>query len=193
MSYARDKRRKRRAQQQREPDPPWTPFEAAVLQPLPLARQMRDLLDDNPDSVWRNSIYQVELRRVPASFSEDIDYITHLSVKRIDREPIGDWRVLQRIKNELLGEEVEAVELYPAESRLVDTSNQYHLWALPEGQRFPWGYQGRAVSERSFCGSKQRPFDADVRPDDLITEDPMALVERVKREIEEQEANDGGE
>jgi hypothetical protein len=37
---------------------------------------------------------------------------------------VHDWRDLQRIKNQLVGPECEAVELYPAESRKVDTANQ---------------------------------------------------------------------
>ena len=54
---------------------------------------------------------------------------TYLSFKRIDREPLGDWRAKQRIKNAVLGDHWEGVELYPAEERLVDTSNQYHMFA----------------------------------------------------------------
>lgn len=56
--------------------------------------------------------------------------ITHLSFKRIDREPMHDWRLFQEIKNMIVGPEYEAVELYPAESRVVDTANQYHLWVF---------------------------------------------------------------
>jgi len=54
---------------------------------------------------------------------------TYLSIKRNDREPLGDWRAKQRIKNAVLGDQWEAIELYPQEDRLVDTSNQYHLFA----------------------------------------------------------------
>ena len=54
---------------------------------------------------------------------------TYLSIKRIDREPLCDWRAKQRIKNAILGDHWEGVELYPAEERLVDTSNQYHMFA----------------------------------------------------------------
>ena len=54
---------------------------------------------------------------------------TYLSIKRNDREPLGDWRAKQRIKNAVLGDQWEAVEMYPQEDRLVDTSNQYHLFA----------------------------------------------------------------
>jgi hypothetical protein len=44
---------------------------------------------------------------------------------RLDGQAIHDWRELQRIKNEIVGDEIEAVELYPAESRLLDTANWY--------------------------------------------------------------------
>lgn len=82
-----------------------------------------------------------------------------LSIKRNDREPINDWRILQQIKNAIVGEEVEAVELYPAESRLVDSANQYHLFALTtSGLRFPFGYEERLVTEEPLGKSKQRPF-----------------------------------
>lgn len=69
--------------------------------------------------------------------------------------------------NELVGEEVEAVELYPAESRLVDGSNQFHLWCVI-GFRFPFGFEERLVSEDT-PGVTQRPFEKDVRPAGLVT------------------------
>ena len=71
---------------------------------------------------------------------------------------IHDWRELQQIKNAICGEEIEAVELYPA-SRLVDTSNQYHLWALPAGKRFPFGYKERLLITEPGMKAKQRPFE----------------------------------
>jgi hypothetical protein len=56
----------------------------------------------------------------------------HLSIKRYDRRPIRNWRHFQQIKNEVCGEESEGVEVYPAESRLADNANQYHLWVMLE-------------------------------------------------------------
>jgi hypothetical protein len=48
---------------------------------------------------------------------------------------------LQQIKNELIGPEHEALELFPAESRLINISNEFHLWAHPtSGYRFPFGF-----------------------------------------------------
>lgn len=81
--------------------------------------------------------------------TEDGYSITHLSIRRLDRGHAKDWREFQQIKNELLGEEVEAIELYPAESRLVDCANQFHLWALPEGEQFPFGFVTGAKSNSS--------------------------------------------
>lgn len=50
------------------------------------------------------------------------------------------------------------VELYPAESRLVDTANQYHLYVVDsKAFRFGFGFQSRAVREAGHDGKwKQR-------------------------------------
>ena len=87
----------------------------------------------------------------------------HINIRRVDGAAVFDWRHRQLIKNQLLGEECEAVELYPAESRLVDTSNKYHLFgfANPE-MRFPFGIDngnGRDVMTeevKSPAGLRQR-------------------------------------
>lgn len=83
-----------------------------------------------------------------------------IHVRRNDRKPIHDWRVLQRVKNELAGPEAEAVELYPRESRLVDTANSYWLWVAPAGVEFSFGFEERAVDydeeSASSMGARQR-------------------------------------
>ena len=110
--------------------------------------------------VWKNNIYQVARRALgPGS------KVIHLNIRRVDGGPVlRDWRHFQRIKNELIGEECEAVELYPAESRLVDTSNKYHLIGVADPTfRFPFGGlfgNKRDVSyERgNVPGTRQRPL-----------------------------------
>lgn len=107
---------------------------------------------------WKNDVYTVTTYDaiVPA---EGWPPLMHLTIKRNDREPIHDWRDLQEIKNALVGPECEAVELYPAESRRVDTANQYHLFAIAEvGRRWPFGFTVRAVTDDPGLGrAKQRP------------------------------------
>lgn len=71
---------------------------------------------------WVNDRYQVEKRQINERWVQ-------LNIRHRDGTAIfRDWRHFQAIKNQLVGEECEAIELYPAESRLVDTSNKYHLW-----------------------------------------------------------------
>ncbi len=108
--------------------------------------------------VFLSDTYQVNARDVyvPAFGL----HMTHLSVKRIDKQAFHDWREFQQIKNAICGAEREAVELYPAESRLVDTSNQYHLWVLPHGLKFPFGYNERLICTQSENNAVQRPFDS---------------------------------
>ena len=61
-----------------------------------------------------------------------------------------------------------AVEIYPAESRLVDTSNEWNLFCVL-GKRVPLGFEQRLVSEHGDdIGSVQRPWESDDRPTDLV-------------------------
>ena len=95
-----------------------------------------------------------------AETAKDFPPMFWLSIKRLDRECIHDWRDLQTIKNMLVGKENEGVELYPAESRLVDTANQYHIFVLKNPAiKFPFGFYDRRVDDSEPLGkSKQRKF-----------------------------------
>jgi hypothetical protein len=101
--------------------------------------------------------------------------MTELSIRRNDRKPIMDWRDMQWIKNQLLGPEIEAVQIFPAESRLMDTANQYYLWAFPAGYIIPFGFEHRTVSQNISLTvdspSVQRPFVEHVRPADLAEQE----------------------
>lgn len=114
-------------------------------------------LDDDEKNVryFINDIYQVQVRTV--------DYpLLQLNIRRRDGKPIfRDWRHFQQIKNEIVGPECEAVELYPAEERLVDQGNKYHLFAIADPKfRFPFGWQERTVDyssyDKSISGLRQR-------------------------------------
>ena len=88
--------------------------------------------------VFMNDLYTVRMR--------DASPFIQLDITRRDGGSCKNWREFQQIKNELVGPECEAVELFPAESRLVDTANQYHLWVNPDVNfRFPFGYKKRVV------------------------------------------------
>lgn len=106
-------------------------------------------------TIWTNSRYQVLRREI------DGGAMIYLSIKRLDQKPIRSWRDLQRIKTELVGAECEGVELFPAESRVTDTANQYHLWVLTDPDaRIPLGFATRRnVRDDIDGGEGQAPVD----------------------------------
>ena len=115
--------------------------------------------------VFLNSRYQVSVYNYDSPWGR-LDW---LAIVNLDRSARHDWRDFQRIKNELLGEDREAFEMYPSEERLVDTNNQYHLFVLPPGKAFPIGFAARDVSDQIPEGTvhKQRSFESP--PEDLNT------------------------
>lgn len=96
---------------------------------------------------YRNNTYSVSMavRRVGHM---GLETIIHITVSRIDHQPISSWTDLQAIKNQLLSDEHTAVQVYPPESQLTDAANCYHLWAHPDPSfRLPFGLNpGRVVT-----------------------------------------------
>lgn len=90
-------------------------------------------------NAWRNAVYSVQCYPKASEWGE----LLNLMVRRHDDQPIRSWRDMQRIKSELMGAERVAIEVYPAESALVDDANMYHLWVLPEGMVLPFGLRKR--------------------------------------------------
>jgi hypothetical protein len=69
-----------------------------------------------------------------------LDYpLWNMRIYRLDSAKIHDWCILQDIKSKIVGDEFEALELYPARSRHMDEGNCYHLWILAprEGETTP--------------------------------------------------------
>ena len=132
----------------------WSPFQPG--KPITLT----GCPDIDTREVYLNSRYQVFVYRRRFSGMAWL----HLSIKRHDRKPVRDWRDMQRIKNELCGTECEAVELYPAESRCMDTANQFHLWVTPPGVRAPFGFtEGRMVTTPEDQNKDQQLAEALMR------------------------------
>jgi hypothetical protein len=132
------------------------------IDPTMTLDRLRALYDElSKDEVWKNDLYQVHLRRYPM-LASGLPPVTHLSMRRIDRGHVFDWRHMQLIKNQLCGDECEGVELFPAESRLVDLANQRHIWVVAAADfRFPFGFDGGQpyVTGESGGGAVQRPIE----------------------------------
>lgn len=131
--------------------------------------------------IWQNNRYQVHehspelVKLAGMGGAEGWPDLIWLSVRRRDRAILKDWRDMQRIKDEIVGPRHEALELYPSRKRIVDSSNQYHLWVLTVPDLcFPFGYRTRDVvldpKEAQAVGAIQRGFDVEhltiVQPED---------------------------
>lgn len=108
-SMSRKRRRSRRSTMTNWDQVAWTPFVHATIPDDQMNRV------DPPSGIVVNSRYQVT---VYLRAAEPFGNIVHLSIKTHDRSARHDWRDLQRIKNEIVGPEYDAVEVYPAESKM---------------------------------------------------------------------------
>ena len=116
----------------------------------------KDTLKGEIYTHWENDEYYGCLRTLQ---KKEGGIVHVLSITALDNSAKHDWRDFQQLKNMLIGEEWEAVELYPAESRLVDPTNRFYLWCAPKGT-FTFGFNyGRNITEMNMDGMNlQRPF-----------------------------------
>jgi len=111
---------------------------------------------DRSAEVWENEVYSVTVRRHAFGWPLGIGPWIQLGISSHDGEARHDWRDFQAIKNNICGEEWEAIELFPAESRLLDPSNYYMLWCAPAIQIGK--YEGRVLADEKNCIAPQRGF-----------------------------------
>ncbi len=78
--------------------------------------------------VVKNNKYTVFFCKIKTKAGVECE---RLMIRRHDASTQVPWRDKQRIKNELLGKEVLAIEFYPPESQLFDNANVYHLLVPP--------------------------------------------------------------
>ena len=112
------------------------------------------------NSIQNAKVYQSDHYIVHVE-KKDLGWI-HLSIRNADGSSRHDWRDFQEIKNTLVGRENEGIELYPAESRMLDECNQFHLWVREDPEdKVPVGRDlGRRVSnEPDATNTFQRGSD----------------------------------
>jgi len=143
----------------------WTPF--VQVQPTPNVKA-RETDPEGYDQLWadydsgitkmyQNSLYTCHVRQLGMLGIEGTLWI---SIRSNDRKAVRDWRHFQKIKNELAGEEREALEIYPKESELIDEANTYHLWVLASTDTMPFGFHGErkvgSAEDAEKIGAGQR-------------------------------------
>lgn len=82
-----------------------------------------------------------------------IEQAVHLMIRNAPNTPVRSWRDLQRIKDELVGPEWGAYEVFPPRREIVDQANMTHLWCMPpallqpEFSLFAWNQRGRPAPD----------------------------------------------
>jgi len=111
----------------------WTPFEEVEI-----TAQMREKfpLLKGCSYLYRNSRYEVQVfaLETPIGGVNQVTVIRHGDVEAIS------WDELQRVIHELFGDDVNAVEMFPALKNEWKTKIGLRvLWVLPEGYELPFG------------------------------------------------------
>lgn len=138
---------------------PWQPLWRSYLpeEEIERARKLTEAAGAEyspPDEIWVNDEYQCFVAYLDPERGKG--GALSLSIKRNDKRPPHDWRELQAIKNEVAGWEREAIELYPAESRLVDEADQAWLWVMPAGVRVEIGFFQRLVDTPNSHATRKK-------------------------------------
>ena len=69
----------------------------------------------------------------PYTVSIDQKQPDHAVIRRADGlPPEPTWYEIQHMKCLAFGSHARAVEVFPAQSKLYDTANMRHLWAVPD-------------------------------------------------------------
>ena len=148
----------------------WQQLQASMEQrgtPITKAQAKKAMRQDSvrrkTQEHWMNDIYLCSVDRYKVEEDAKRPPIhARVAITRHDKAAVHDWRHFQKIKNDIFGENCEAVELYPDESRLMDTANTYWLYVFIPDYRLPFGQQIRQVEDADFAGTTgavQRPFD----------------------------------
>jgi len=96
--------------------------------------------DANYQCILRDSVKDMPHRHNPIFFDLIKDTLIWLAISRFDGMPIS-WVDKQDIKNAVVGNDHEAVELYPHQNRAIPWGEEDHLWVLKTPDTFhPYGF-----------------------------------------------------
>jgi hypothetical protein len=124
---------------------PMTPFEAQDVSDIPGRCTLVSNERWSPIA-YVNNRYTVQISTVATAIGE----VMHLWIRHHAGEMPRAWSDLQRIKNEIAGNERAAVEVFPPASELVDSANMAHLWVFPEDYVIPFQVAAMTIMPEWF-------------------------------------------
>lgn len=115
---------------------PFGPWEKRMIS---VSHELRPRFRNASIEAWReenylNNRYSVQI----SDYRIEDGSVIHLWIRRHDGKMPSSWSDLQRIKNELAGTDLLALEVYPRVGDLTDQANIAHLWVMPEDYVLPF-------------------------------------------------------
>jgi D-lyxose ketol-isomerase len=106
-------------------------FKKPVTKFEPINLETAEFVPKGLTRAFRNTRYTV---MVFDNHPVTTGFASCVMVQKHDATPIiRHWSEMQKIKNEIFGEETTAIEYYPAKSKLIDEHDIYWFWIFPEG------------------------------------------------------------
>jgi len=125
----------------REAKKPFGPWEKRMIS---IHHELRPRFANPAIEHWReenylNNRYSVQISDYSA-WLHGVGHgsVTHLWIRHHTGVMPHSWADLQRIKNEIAGKDLLAVEVYPKVDDLVDQANIAHLWVMPSDYVLPF-------------------------------------------------------
>lgn len=103
----------------------WNKFKEITSEAVARHLELNHGSSFRPDVVFQNNKYIVQ---VFLNVKRNFRTYDKVMIRRSDSQPIYNWNDLFRIKNEIFGPEIEAVQFFPKCSELIDEANLYWLW-----------------------------------------------------------------
>lgn len=75
--------------------------------------------------VWQHYTHDIRVLRSVASMAGGTQWL-HVSVSKKAGEP--SWKTMQGVKNQFIGTNQMAIQVFPNTRGLIDIANVYHLW-----------------------------------------------------------------
>lgn len=98
---------------------------------------------------WASECHACYKNRVFAVLARnDVTGVVHLGVSSLSGNR-PTWPEMQRIKDEIAGEDATAIEVYPPKTQVVDEADMYHLWVIRGKLPFGLHIKARPVGLRT--------------------------------------------
>jgi hypothetical protein len=162
----------------------------SMVPPLHWVPLEKDEVPPGTVGAWRNPKCKVVAFEAPNPTGRP-DPMICLHITEVGRELL--WQELQQVQREVVGAEVEAVELFPAARRELGGHHVRYLWCLPAGQEWPVGmYPPAEMARRQRVAEMEQRANEFVNQHTICAYFPFSRAEKVEIYVDRADAAAAG-